>query len=161
MPLVTQIGLPTIVRVKDGALDRLGLYLNRAKLDRVVVIQSEGLVDSLTQRARQSLCQHAIEPVDWFDAADISLRSAVDQFSRLPSGVSAIVGLGGGRALDVAKYVASLGRMPYFAVPTSLSNDGFCSPQSSFESSQGCSVVRECWCSSFSWLGIPSRQPKG
>jgi glycerol-1-phosphate dehydrogenase [NAD(P)+] len=131
MPLVTQIGLPTIVRVKDGALDRLGLYLNRAKFDRVVVIQSEGLVESLTQRARQSLHHHGVDPAEWLDAADISLKSAVDQFSRLPSRVSAIVGLGGGRALDVAKYVASIGRLPYFAVPTSLSNDGFCSPQSS------------------------------
>ncbi|HBJ35131.1 MAG TPA: dehydrogenase [Planctomycetaceae bacterium] len=131
MPLVTQIGLPTIVRVKDGALDRLGLYLSRAKLDRVVVIQSEGLISSLTSQARESLQQNAIDPVDWTEAADISLQAAVNHFSRLPNRVSAIVGLGGGRALDVAKYVASLGRLPYFAVPTSLSNDGFCSPQSS------------------------------
>ncbi len=39
--------------------------------------------------------------------------------------------MGGGKALDVAKYVASLAGLPYFAAPTSLSNDGFCSPQSS------------------------------
>ena len=31
----------------------------------------------------------------------------------------------------MAKYVAFLARLPYYAVPTSLSNDGFCSPQSS------------------------------
>lgn len=131
MPLVTQIGLPTLVRVKDGALDRLGLYLQRAGHQRVVVIQSEGLVGSLSARARESLQQHKIAAVDWLEAAEISLPSAVDHFSRLPGQVSAVVGLGGGRALDVAKYVASLGRLPYFSVPTSLSNDGFCSPQSS------------------------------
>jgi glycerol-1-phosphate dehydrogenase [NAD(P)+] len=39
--------------------------------------------------------------------------------------------VGGGKALDSAKYVGYLGKTPYFAVPTSLSNDGFCSPQSS------------------------------
>jgi len=131
MPLVTQIGLPTLVRVKDGALDRLGLYLQRAGYRRVVMIQSEGLVGSLSAQARESLQQHAIEAVDWLEAAEISLQSAVELFSRLPGQVSAVVGLGGGRALDVAKYVATLGRLPYFAVPTSLSNDGFCSPQSS------------------------------
>jgi len=131
MPLVTQIGLPTLVRVKDGALDRLGLYLQRAGYRRVVMIQSEGLVGSLSAQVRESLRQHGIEAVDWLEAAEISLQSAVDHFSRLPGQVSAVVGLGGGRALDVAKYVASLGRLPYFAVPTSLSNDGFCSPQSS------------------------------
>lgn len=31
----------------------------------------------------------------------------------------------------MAKYVATLARLPFVAVPTSLSNDGFCSPQSS------------------------------
>src|SRR5262249_7589032 len=46
-------------------------------------------------------------------------------------GARAIGGVGGGKALDVAKYVGFLSRLPYFAVPTSLSNDGFCSPQSS------------------------------
>jgi len=39
--------------------------------------------------------------------------------------------VGGGKALDVAKYTASLAGITYFAVPTSLSNDGFCSPQAS------------------------------
>jgi glycerol-1-phosphate dehydrogenase [NAD(P)+] len=52
-------------------------------------------------------------------------------FADLPPKASAVVGVGGGKALDVAKYVSFLGRLPYFAVPTSLSNDGFCSPQSS------------------------------
>ncbi len=131
MPVVTQIGLPTLVRVKDGALDRLGLYLQRAELHRVVVIQSEGLISTLSTRARDSLDRYTIEAAGWLDATEISLTSAVDLFSQLPSQVTAIVGLGGGKALDVAKYVASLGRLPYFAVPTSLSNDGFCSPQSS------------------------------
>lgn len=42
-----------------------------------------------------------------------------------------MVDTGGGKALDVAKYVAHLAGLPYYAVPTSLSNDGFCSPQSS------------------------------
>jgi glycerol-1-phosphate dehydrogenase [NAD(P)+] len=42
-----------------------------------------------------------------------------------------LIGVGGGKALDVAKFIASLAGLPYFAVPTSLSNDGFCSPQAS------------------------------
>jgi len=131
MPLVTQISLPTVVRVKDGALDRLGLYLHRAHHHRVAVMQSEGLIESLSERLRHSLDDHAIEPAKWCQIGEISLDLAVDLFSQMPSQVSAIVALGGGRALDVAKYVATLARLPFFAVPTSLSNDGFCSPQSS------------------------------
>ncbi len=131
MPLRTQISLPTLVRVKDGALDRLGIYLERAQHKCVVVIHSDGLISSLMTRARQSLESKSIQAVGWLEASELSLESVIDRFSQLPSQASAILGLGGGRALDVAKYTAFIAGLPYFAVPTSLLNDGFCSPQSS------------------------------
>src|SRR5207249_250614 len=67
----------------------------------------------------------------WVEVSDNDVESTARLFAELPSKASAIVGVGGGKALDVAKYVGFLGRLPYYAVPTSLSNDGFCSPQSS------------------------------
>jgi glycerol-1-phosphate dehydrogenase [NAD(P)+] len=77
------------------------------------------------------LRDHSVEAAVWVEVADNDLNSAARMFADLPTGTSAVVGVGGGKALDVAKYVAFLSRLPYFAVPTSLSNDGFCSPQSS------------------------------
>jgi glycerol-1-phosphate dehydrogenase [NAD(P)+] len=65
------------------------------------------------------------------EVTDNDLESAARLFADMPKGVAAVVGVGGGKALDVAKYVGFLSRLPYYAVPTSLSNDGFCSPQSS------------------------------
>jgi glycerol-1-phosphate dehydrogenase [NAD(P)+] len=62
---------------------------------------------------------------------EASFEQARELFPQIPVRTRAIVGYGGGKALDVAKYVAFLTRLPYIAVPTSLSNDGFCSPQSS------------------------------
>jgi glycerol-1-phosphate dehydrogenase [NAD(P)+] len=127
----TQIAIPTLVRVKEGALDRLGLYLTRAEQRRVVVLQSHGLVLSLTERLKRSLEEHSIDVIKSIAVEQNDLETTARLFADLPSGVSAIVGIGGGKALDVAKYVAFLSRLPYYAVPTSLSNDGFCSPQSS------------------------------
>jgi glycerol-1-phosphate dehydrogenase [NAD(P)+] len=127
----TQIAIPTMVRVKDGALDRLGVYLARGGHRRVAVLVSKGLVPPLPDRLRLSLTGRSIEPVTWAEVADNDLESAARLFADLPKDVSAVVGVGGGKALDVAKYVGFLGRLPYYAVPTSLSNDGFCSPQSS------------------------------
>lgn len=127
----TQIAIPTIVRVKDGALDRCGTYLSRGGHQRVVVLQSRGLVTSLTERLARSLQQSSIETLAKIDVTENDLESTAKLFAGLPKGVSAIIGIGGGKALDVAKYVGFLSRLPYYAVPTSLSNDGFCSPQSS------------------------------
>jgi glycerol-1-phosphate dehydrogenase [NAD(P)+] len=97
----------------------------------VALLVSQGLVASICERVRQSLIAEGIQTPIWIEVAGNDFESAARLFAKLPSGISAIVGVGGGKALDVAKYVGFLGRLPYYAVPTSLSNDGFCSPQSS------------------------------
>jgi glycerol-1-phosphate dehydrogenase [NAD(P)+] len=84
----------------------------------------------LIARVEDSARQHGAM-VERIAVADASFERATALFANLPPGCDAVVGLGGGKALDIAKYVAFLARLPYFAVPTSLSNDGFCSPQSS------------------------------
>jgi glycerol-1-phosphate dehydrogenase [NAD(P)+] len=127
----TRIAIPTLVRVKDGALDRIGRYLDRGGHRAVAVLVSKGLPPPLTDRVASSLKDHAIEPVAWVEVSDNDLESAAVLWADLPTRASAVIGVGGGKALDVAKYVAFLGRLPYYAAPTSLSNDGFCSPQSS------------------------------
>lgn len=127
----TQIAIPTLVRAKDGALDRLGVYLARGGHRRVAVLVSTGLVAPLPERLTRGLGEQAVEPVAWVAVAENDLESTARVFADLPKGATAVVGVGGGKALDVAKYVGFLGRLPYYAVPTSLSNDGFCSPQAS------------------------------
>lgn len=42
--------------------------------------------------------------------------------------VNCIVGLGGGRTLDVCKYAAYVSKTPFLSIPTTASNDGLCSP---------------------------------
>lgn len=127
----SQVDVPTLVRVKDGALDRVGIYLRRAGLDHVAVLQSHGLISPLPERLRTSLDEQTLRIVCWEEVQANDMESAIQTFTSLPRQVNVIVGIGGGKALDIAKYVATLARLPYLAVPTSLSNDGFCSPQSS------------------------------
>ncbi len=127
----TQISIPTLVRVKEGALDRLGTYLARDERRAVAVLISAGLQSPIPNRVDASLKEHGIDSRCWIEVLDNDIESCARLFADLPGKLSAIVGVGGGKALDVAKYVGFLGRLPYYAVPTSLSNDGFCSPQSS------------------------------
>jgi hypothetical protein len=128
---ITQITIPSLVRVKPGAIDRLGLYLKRSEHTPTLLLVSQGLVPDYLERVQRSLAQHGIECLEIVTVGDASFENAMGVFTRLPGRLKAVVGLGGGKALDVAKYVAFLARLPYYAAPTSLSNDGFCSPQSS------------------------------
>ena len=127
----TQISIPTVVRVKDGALDRIGIYLSRGGHRKVAVLLSKGLIAPLPDRLSRALKAEAVSAAAWIEVEGNELESTARVFADLPKGVSAVVGVGGGKALDVAKYVGFLSRLPYYALPTSLSNDGFCSPQSS------------------------------
>jgi glycerol-1-phosphate dehydrogenase [NAD(P)+] len=128
MVRLTQYSLPSLVRIKPGALDRIGIYLQRLGLNQVWLATSQGILSSLRERVQASLGEHQIECVDEVEVSEASFEQAVRLFSQL-TGRPTIVGLGGGRALDVAKYVAFLCGTPFIALPTSLSNDGFCSPQ--------------------------------
>ncbi|MBE7500302.1 MAG: iron-containing alcohol dehydrogenase family protein [Verrucomicrobiales bacterium] len=127
----TSVEIPTLVRLKPGALDRLGLYCRRAELPRVALLTSQGLPAVILDRAQASLAAERIEIAHRCEVESSSYEHAQAIFQSLPTNTCALLGLGGGKALDVAKYVSFQTRLPYFAVPTSLSNDGFCSPQSS------------------------------
>ncbi len=129
----TQIAIPTLVRIKKFALDRLGVYAHRNGFNRVLLIRSPGLGDFITGKVHGSFAAEGIEIVAEHEIASSTIEQALEIFQTLPAGITAIFGVGGGKALDVAKYISFLARIPYVAVPTALSNDGFCSPQSSLE----------------------------
>lgn len=131
MSPLTRVTVPSLVRVKAGALSRVGIYLARCQFSRVVVLSSAGLSSDLLEQLHEGLRGSQIEVWSAAEIAEGSFERASELFSSLPRSVTAVVGVGGGKALDVAKYVAFLAQRPYVAVPTALSNDGFCSPQSS------------------------------
>src|SRR5581483_3271254 len=115
-----QINVPWLVRIKAGALQRLGLYMARSGLTPVVLFHSEGLFQSILDTARHSLRDHGIASALLHEVKEASVEEAMHLLSAVPSGCKALIGAGGGKALDVAKYTASLAELPYVAVPTSL-----------------------------------------
>ena len=127
----TQISIPNLVRVKPGAIGRVGLYARRHAFSEIVVLHSADLQQDLLQRLCDGLKAENIAVLQRWPVQEASFEQARELFPQIPAKTRAIVGYGGGKALDVAKYVSFLTRIPYLAVPTSLSNDGFCSPQSS------------------------------
>src|SRR5262245_41981201 len=125
------IKVPKIVRMKPGALSRIGLYLARPNLRRLFLVRSQGLVPDFVDTVRTSTANAGVELLGECEVTEAGVEAAVQLRGVVPTGTQVIVGLGGGKALDFGKYLASLSGLSYFAVPTSLSNDGFCSPQAS------------------------------
>ena len=109
----------------------MGVYAERYGFARVLLFFSQGLDSRLMGRLTASLRSRNIEILQQTPVESASFEKATELFHQSPANADAIIGFGGGKALDVAKYIAFLSRHPYLSVPTSLSNDGFCSPQSS------------------------------
>ena len=131
MLIPRQTAIPALVRVKPGALDRMGIYAERHEFMRVVLFFSQDLDDRLIGRLTGSLRSRNIQILQQTPVDSIGFEKATELFRQSPRNADAIIGFGGGKALDVGKYIAFLSRLPYLSVPTSLSNDGFCSSQSS------------------------------
>lgn len=126
-----QIAIPNLVRVKPGAARRVGIYARRYGFSEVALLHSDDLSETLLQRLCEGLAAEKIRILQRWPIKVASFEQARELFPQIPPATRAILGYGGGKALDVAKYVAFLTGLPYWAIPTSLSNDGFCSPQSS------------------------------
>ncbi|HOE37911.1 MAG TPA: iron-containing alcohol dehydrogenase family protein, partial [Kiritimatiellia bacterium] len=97
----------------------------------VALLHSADLHENLMNALCAGLQAENIAVLQRWPIREASFEQAREYFPQISARTRAIIGFGGGKALDVAKYVAFLTRLPYLAVPTSLSNDGFCSPQSS------------------------------
>lgn len=124
------ISIPALVRIKSGVLAKLGTYCQRHGFTKVTSVISSDLPEPLREMAGRALREADIA-AEWLECSEASFELAQQLFVALKKDTTAIVGIGGGRSLDVAKYMAFLARIPFIAVPTSLSNDGFCSPGAS------------------------------
>lgn len=137
MPVLTRlIPSPVVVDIRPGALDDLAGLLADQRISssgRVAIAVSGGSGQALRTR---------LEPVltaaDWYLVADGTIDSAV----RLADGIKgkrydAVVGLGGGKIIDVAKYAAARVGLPLVAVATNLAHDGLCSPVSTLDNDNG------------------------
>lgn len=129
--LAHTLSVPSILDVGTGSLSRIGAALKKEKLNNIVLIFGSGMEDLVGEPIQRSLDENGINVLDHRILEDIAIENIVPFAFALPSELDAIIGIGGGKAIDYAKYVSFLRKLPFISVPTSLSNDGFASPMSS------------------------------
>lgn len=126
-----EIQIPSLLRIKPNCLYKVGKYLRKAGFNHVAVFYGEGMKDLVGRTIEISLDSSeimvAVEEVVHGNAIEDIIASAF----RLPRDAEAIVAVGGGVAVDFAKYAGFLTQLPVIAVPTAISNDGFASPGAS------------------------------
>ncbi len=126
-----EVKIPSLLRIKPKALTKIGKYLASAQWREVAVIWGEGLEAMYGPTLEVSFATAGVRSLVSVTAQTNEAPQIVAQTFLLPSNVEAVVALGGGKALDYGKYIAHLLHKPLVVAPTSISNDGFCSPGAS------------------------------
>ncbi|MEU2897623.1 iron-containing alcohol dehydrogenase family protein [Streptomyces sp. NPDC088106] len=137
MPVLTRlIPSPVVVDIRPGALDDLASVLADQRISqsgRLAVAISDGSGARLRERLAP-----ALPGADWFEVGGGTIDAAVRLADKMKSGrYDAVVGLGGGKVIDCAKYSAARIGLPMVAVATNLSHDGICSPVSILDNDAG------------------------
>src|SRR5690606_35937075 len=137
MPLLARtINTPLIIEIRRGALAELGATLAGRLISaggEVAVVVGPGQGEQIATLIRPQL-----RAADVFTVAGGTVEAALELGSKLHRrSYDAVVGIGGGRTLDTAKWAASRYGLPMVSVATSLAHDGLASPVASLEHDSG------------------------
>ncbi|MEM2246149.1 MAG: iron-containing alcohol dehydrogenase [Thermofilum sp.] len=128
--------LPSVVVIEEGALEALPQVLAELDCRKLLVVSDENVWKLLGDRLSSTLRGEAEIHLAFAPGSDYPtlnrLRPIVTE-----NNPCAVLGLGGGRPIDMAKYTAHLERKLFVSVPTVISHDGFASPIVALKDEQG------------------------
>ena len=126
-----QIAIPSILKIGEDELSNIGQYLNDYSFKNIAIFFSEGIEDLFGTKLYDGFKKYNINIVHKDVIQEIHIENIIHTAFKIPKTVDVLIGIGGGKALDYSKYCAHVLALPFISVPTSTSNDGFCSPVSS------------------------------
>ncbi|MEV4754087.1 iron-containing alcohol dehydrogenase family protein [Micromonospora sp. NPDC049559] len=134
MPLLARtVMTPLAIDVRRGAVADLGPILADGRISSggdVAVVVGPGQGERIAE-----LIQPSLRSADVFTVSGGTLEAADDLGGKLRArSYDAVVGIGGGKTIDVAKYAATRRGLPMVSIATSLANDGIASPVASLVS---------------------------
>jgi glycerol-1-phosphate dehydrogenase [NAD(P)+] len=138
MPLLARtVNTPLAIEVRRGAVAELGTILADRRISAggdVAVVVGPGQGAKVAELVRPQLSAAA----DVFPVTGGTLDAAQELGAKLRQrSYDAVVGIGGGKTLDTAKWAASRYGVPMVSVATSLAHDGLASPVASLEHEGG------------------------
>ena len=121
--------LPTKVLIGDGVLSSLGEFVKESAGRKNVVVAAGSSVQSKVK----SIVDSSLERKGfWVDVTAADLAN-VEKVMNAASESGCIIGVGGGKSVDVGKLAAFRKSLPFYSVPTSASHDGISSPFASLK----------------------------
>ena len=128
--------LPSRVLIGYDIIDEFGNFLKYLGIDKpVLFVSGQNVQNTVKGFVKESLENSQIKS-DWhiIDNATTSITDEVSEFCK-SNNYGIIVGIGGGKSVDVAKLSSFRANIPFISFPTSASHDGISSPFASIKGS--------------------------
>ena len=99
-----QINIPYLLKIGNGKIYKIGKYLKDKNLPGVALFLGDGTEELVGAELRRGFGDNDINVVHSQVVSDISIESITQTAFQLPPATDVVVGIGGGKALDFAKY---------------------------------------------------------
>ena len=131
MQIGKEMAIPSILKIGNGALGKIGGYLKTEGLDQVVLFFGNGLIDMFGELVMNSLKEADVNVLEYNELDTVDIDDIITLAFAIPNKAKAVISIGGGKVIDAGKYAAFLRNLPFISVPTSSSSDGFSSASAS------------------------------
>ncbi len=161
MPASHTMELPRQIVVGEKNIDRVGKFLeNLSKPKKVSIISGKNVKKIIGKKIDDSLKRSKIRTVWHLSTSNhVNILKEIEKKVRKDKS-DLIIGLGGGRSVDVAKLCSFNLKIPFVSIPTSASHDGIASPFVSIRGEKPHSLIATAPLGVFVDVDIIKRAPR-
>ncbi len=131
MKFSRSVEIPLIVEISESARKRIADVLNRLQISSAILITGEKSYEVAGRKIEEKI-SNFISNKFFVKVSGMEVAKNI-VVSIGYADVDGVIGIGGGKVLDVAKVVASELSVPFISIPTTASHDGIASPVASFK----------------------------
>ncbi len=132
--MLKKIELPRKVLIGDNAIEKVSNLCKKLQLGKKAIIVS----GKKTMKIAGRKVEEQLLKSDFDVEVKLAERSSLDEAEELgdyieKKKIDFVVGVGGGKNIDLAKYASYIAYVPFISIPTAASHDGIASPNASFK----------------------------
>ena len=122
MQIGKEMAIPSILKIGNGALGKIGGYLKAENLDQVVLFFGNGLIDMFGELVMNSLKEAEVNVLEYNELDTVDIDDIITLAFAIPNKAKAVISIGGGKVIDAGKYAAFLRNLPFISVPTPVTD---------------------------------------
>ncbi|AIY91207.1 sn-glycerol-1-phosphate dehydrogenase [Geoglobus acetivorans] len=123
--------IPSFVEISESARKKVAQVMELSGLSNTVLLSGRRSYELAGKKIREKIRDSVLDVFFVETASMEEVRKL--EFSMAYSDIDSVMGIGGGKVLDVGKVLASELNVPFISIPTVASHDGVASPVASFK----------------------------